>query len=185
MPPQAFSGQAFLSVEAAGARARSSFLITLAAIYRSWKVLVTNVLLFAAYYAVFYETITRSNAGYFLITIPYYLFVLLVLSSSVLATVALSYLSLSKKSRSLPGVVQSPLSLAVGAVVASCSCSIPLLGPVLLFLGANALQVSGVISYLALYQEQIIVAVVVLDLAAVFYYIRTLSKSGLLLAKPG
>jgi len=167
-------------VQASGSR--GTLWGTLAALYSS-KLLLANAVIFVVYYALFYETITRSNSGYFLITIPYYLFVSLVLASSILATVALSYLRLSRKTRSLTGVVQSPLGVAVGAVVASCSCSVPLLGPALLFLGANALGVSGVISFLALYQEEIIAAVVILDVVAIVYYLRVLSKSGLFAAK--
>jgi hypothetical protein len=162
-----------------------SYLRTVATLYSSWRVIVMNVVLFGLYYLVLYWTITGSNSGYFLITIPYYLFLLLVLSSSVLATVATSYFRLSRRTRSFTGVVQSPLGVAVGAVAASCSCSIPLLGPVLLFLGGNALEVSGVISFLARYQEEIIVAVVVLDLLAVGYYVRALSRSGSLPARIG
>jgi len=69
--------------------------------------------------------------------------------------------------------------VAVGAIVASCACSIPLIGPVLYFIGLNAIEVSGVISFLASYQEIIIEAIVVLDAVGIIYYLRLMSRSGL------
>jgi len=155
----------------------AGILRALLVLYTSWKTLLINAILFAVYYFIFYETIVRSNAGFFLLSIPYYLFFLLVLSSSVLATVGISYLWRSRRSRSLAGVAQSPLGVAVGALVASCSCSIPVLGPALYFLGLNALEVSGVISFLASYQQAVILAIVILDVVSVFYYLRLISKS--------
>ncbi len=148
-------------------------------LYSSWKTLLTNAALFAVYYAAFYESIVRSNAGYFLLAIPYYLFLLLILASSVLATVAASYLRASRRARSLTGVAQSPVSVALGAVVASCACSLPLVGPVLYFVGLNAVEVSGVESFLASYQEAIIWAIVVLDACGILYYLRLVSRSRL------
>ncbi len=146
-------------------------------LYSSWKTLLINALFFGVYYLFFYETITRSNAGLFFLVIPYYLFVLLVLASSLLATVALSYLWGSRKARSLTGVAQSPIGVAIGAIAASCSCSIPLLGPALYFIGLNSLEVSGAISFFASYQQEIIGAIVVLDLVSVYYYLRLISRS--------
>lgn len=154
--------------------ARSLFLL-----YSSWRVVATNVALFGAYYLLFYEAISGSNAGFFLLSIPFYLFVVLVLCSSVLATVAVSYLWITRSARTVTGVAQSPLGLVVGAVVASCSCSLPLVGPLLYFLGLNALEVSGAISFLAVYQGPIIVAIVALDLVSIAYYARLISRSAL------
>ena len=156
-------------------------LITL---YSSWKTLVTNAVFFGVYYAAFYEVIVRSNSGFFLLTVPYYLFVLLVLASSVLATVALRYVLLYRRKRILEGLAQSPVGLAVGAFVASCACALPLVAPLLYFLGLNSLEVSGVISFLAAYQGRIIAAIVVLDVLAVYYYLRLISRAGIALPTP-
>jgi len=165
--------------KAGGKGNEAGVLRSLIALYSSLTNLLTNGAFFAAYYIVFYEAIVRSNAGFFLLTIPYYLFFLLVLASSILATVAISYLRVSRRKRSLTGVAQSPISVAVGAIVASCACSIPLIGPVLYFIGLNAIEVSGVISFLASYQEIIIEAIVVLDAVGIIYYLRLMSRSGL------
>ncbi len=151
---------------------------SLVVLYSSWTTLLTNGVFAVAYYAVFYLFITDSNFGYFLLTIPFYLLVLLVLASSSLATVAVSYLRLSRRRSTLPGIAQSPIGIALGALVASCSCSLPLLGPALLFIGLNAVEVSGLISFFASYQDAIIEAIIVLDVLSIYYYLRLISRSG-------
>jgi hypothetical protein len=164
--------------EARGRGSEAGVLRSLAALYSSRATLPVNAALFAAYYLLFYETIVRSNGGFFLLAVPYPLFLSLVLASSVLATVALSYLRTSRRVRDLTGVAQSPISLAAGALVASCACSIPLLAPLLYLIGLNAIEVSGVVSFLAAYQSTITGAIVVLDVASVFYYLRLISRAG-------
>jgi len=151
---------------------------TLVSLYSSWKTLLTNGVFFAAYYLLFYELIVHSNSGYFLLAIPFSLLVLFVLASSALATVAVSYLRLSLRRRSLPGIAESPIGVVVGAFVASCSCNLPLLAPVMYFVGLNSLEVSGVISFLAAYQQTIVEAIVVIDVLSIYYYLRQISRSG-------
>lgn len=157
---------------------RPGFLRTLFSLYSSWKTLLTNAILFLAYYLLFYELIVSSNAGFFLITIPYSLLILLVLVSSIQATVAFFYLRLALRRRSLTGVAQSPVGVALGAFVASCSCNLSVLGPLLYFIGLNSLEVSGVLSFLAAYQEALVEAIVLVDVLSVVYYLRQISRSG-------
>jgi hypothetical protein len=71
--------------------------------------------------------------------------------------------------------------VAVGVVVASCSCSLPLLVPALYFIGLNAVEVSGVISFLASYH---IGAVVLLDVLSIYYYLRLISRAGIAARRP-
>jgi len=147
-------------------------------LYSSWKTILANAVFFAAYYLLFYELIVRSNAGYFLLTIPYSLLVLIVLASSMQATVAVFYLRLALRRRSLAGVAQSPVGVALGAFVATCSCNLPLIGPLLYFIGLNSLEVSGVLSFLAAYQQAIVEAIVAVDALSIVYYLRQISRSG-------
>jgi hypothetical protein len=151
---------------------------TFVSLYSSWKTLLTNGIFFVAYYLLFYELITRSNAGYFLLTIPFYLLVSFVLASSALATVAVAYLRLSLRRRSLPGIAQSPIGLAIGTFVVSCSCNLPLIAPLLYLIGLNAVEVSGLISFLAAYQQTIVGGIVVVDALSIYYYLRQISRSG-------
>ncbi len=160
---------------ASGSGVLRSFLV----LYSSWRTLLTNGVFFAAYYLAFYASILYSNFGFFLLTIPFYLLGLLVLASSTLATVAVSYLRISRRKRTLPGMAQSPIGVALGAFVASCSCSLPLIAPALYFIGLNALEVSGIVSFFASYQEAIVQAMVLLDLLSIYYYLRLISRSGL------
>lgn len=139
---------------------------------------MTNAVLFVAYYLLFYEMIVHANSGFFLLTIPYALLVLFVLASSALATVAIAYIRISIRHRGLTGAAGSPIGVAVGAFVASCSCNLPLLAPVLYFVGLNSLEVSGVISFLAAYQQAIVEAIVLVDVASIYYYLRQISRAG-------
>jgi len=151
---------------------------TLITLYSSWKTLLTNVFFFGAYYLLFYELILHTNGGYFLLTIPFSLLILIVFASSVQATVAVAYLRLALRRRSVAGVAQSPVGVALGAFVATCSCNLPLLGPVMYFIGLNSLEVSGVLSFLAAYQEDIVEAIVVIDVLSVYYYLRQIARAG-------
>lgn len=164
--------------EAGRARFGDGVLHAFFALYSSWKTLLTNAVFFAAYYLLFYELIVHTNGGYFLLTIPYSLLVLIVLASSAQATVAIAYLRLALRRRSLIGVAQSPVGVALGAFVATCSCNLPLLGPLMYFIGLNSLEVSGVLSFLAAYQELIVEAIVVVNALSVYYYLRQIARSG-------
>src|SRR3979409_894339 len=126
------------SGRASGAGGLHSFVI----LDSSWTTLLTNGVFFVVYYVIFYAVIFYSNFGYFLLTIPFYLLALLVLASSSLATVAVSYLRLSVRKFTLPGMAQSPFGVALGALVASCSCGLPFIAPALYFVGLNAIEVS-------------------------------------------
>lgn len=164
---------------ASQARSRDGVLHTLIALYSSWKTLLTNAVFFAAYYLLFYELILHTNGGYFLLTIPYSLLFLIILASSAQATVAVAYLRLALRRRSVVGVAQSPVGVALGAFVATCSCNLPLLGPLMYFIGLNSLEVSGVLSFLAAYQEAIVEVIIVVDVLSVYYYLRQIARSGL------
>lgn len=152
--------------------------VTLVSLYSSRTTLAMNAVFFALYYLFFYELILRSNLGYFLLTIPLWLLVLFVLVSSILATVAVSYLRISLRARVIPGVAGSPIGVAVGAFVASCTCNLPLVAPVMYFIGLNSLEVSGVISFLAAYQQTIVEAIVLVNVLSIYYYLRQISRSG-------
>ncbi len=158
---------------------KAGTLRTFLSLYSSWKTLIINVVFFAAYYLLFYWLVVGSNSGYFLVAIPFPLLVLLVLASSALATVAVSYLRISLRRRSIPGVVESPVGLAFGALVVTCTCNLPLLAPALYFLGLNSLEVSGVISFFAAYQQEIVEGIVAVDVLSIYYYQRQISHSGL------
>jgi hypothetical protein len=172
------SGESSLARKRGGANGLG-LLRAFVSLYSSWKMFLTNAVFFAAYYLLFYELIVRSNAGFFLLTIPYSLLVVLVLASSMQATVAASYLRLALQRRSLAGVAQSPIGVALGAFVATCSCNLPILGPLLYFIGLNSLEVSGILSFLAAYQQAIVEAIVVVDVLSIVYYLRQISRSGL------
>jgi hypothetical protein len=168
-----------LSVKEGGPTNKAGVLHSLVAVYSSWTTILTNALFFVGYFLLFYAVIYYSNFGFFLLTVPSYLLGLLVLASSCSATVAVAYLRISRRRNSIPGVAQSPIGVALVAFVASCSCNIPLLAPILYFIGLNAIEVSGVISFLASYQAAIFEVIIVVNLLSIYYYLSLISRSGL------
>lgn len=154
----------------------ASTLHSLVVLYSSSRTMALNALLLVAYYSFFYLVIRYSNFGYFLLTLPVGLLLLFVVSSSVLATVAIRFIFVSAARRRFLALAESPAALVVGSVVASCACNIPLLGPLLYFLGLNALAVSTVISFVAQYQAYIVSALVVLNVASTYYYLRLIAR---------
>ena len=159
------------------ARERTA-LHSLVSLYSSSRTIVINSLFLVVYSLFFYLVIRYSNFGYFLLTIPLALLLLFVASSSVLATVAVRFIWLSAARRRFLALAPSPTALVVGSVVASCACNIPVLGPVLYFLGLNALAVSSVISFIAQYQVYIVSAIVLVNAASTYYYLRLISRMG-------
>jgi len=150
---------------------------SLVALYSSAGTITLNFLLLVVYYSIFYLLIQYSNFGYFLLTIPFALLLLFVASSSVLATVAVRFILISARKRRLLALTPSPVAFIVGSVVASCACNIPLLAPLLYLLGLNALAVSGVLSFLAQFQGYVISAIVIVNAASTYYYLRLISRA--------
>lgn len=135
-------------------------------------ILGLSAVLFALYWAVFFELIKYAGKGYFLVTVPLQLLVLFVVSSAILSTLSIAYLrTAARKSKGVVAAAQSPLTVAVGTVVVSCACELPFVAPLLYFLGMNSLGVSAVISSLAQVQEPLVIAMTALNAVSSLYYL--------------
>ena len=152
---------------------------TFARLFSSPRTLALSAVLFVCYWVLFYELIRYAGQGYFLVAVPLYLLVLFVLSSSILATVGIEYLrAATRRRRGAVGFAQSPLTVLAGTAVVSCACNIPLLAPLLYFVGMNSLGVSAVISSLAQLQVPLVVAMTGLNALSVLYYLKLMGASG-------
>lgn len=125
-----------------------------------------------AYFLVFYYLITASNFGIFLVTVPLSLAYIMVGSAGVLFSLGVYSVAralLSYTSGAEEGAASAVLPI-LGSLVATCGCSYSVLAGILAFLGINAFEVSGIISGVALYQSWLIVAIILVNLALIYYY---------------
>lgn len=130
------------------------------------------------YWFLFYDLVKYASSGFFLVEVPVWLLVVFVLSSSVLATLAITYLrGATRKRRSVIGIAQSPITVAAGTAVVTCACNIPLLAPFLYFVGMNSVGVSVVISEVARFQEPLVLAMIGVNLLTGFYYLRLIDSA--------
>ncbi len=124
-------------------------------------VLLATGVSFSGYSALFYYSIERMNLGLYSSTLPFPLVVLLILSSSVEAALSVNLIVSAIRTYLIAaGLSGSAVTFAAGLTVASCACNVPLLASLLYFLGANTLQVSAVLVFLADYQLPIALALV-------------------------
>ena len=125
-----------------------------------------------AYFLVFYRLIIASNYGIFLVTIPIYLVYIMVASAGLLLALGAFSIKTAILGR-ISAVGESAFSAilpTIGGLVATCACSYSVLAALLAFLGINAFEISGVVSSIALYQIWLMIAIIAINLAMIFYY---------------
>ncbi|MEM3839416.1 MAG: hypothetical protein QXF01_02455 [Candidatus Micrarchaeaceae archaeon] len=124
------------------------------------------------YFLVVYSLITASNLGIFLTTVPIYLIYLMVGSAGVL--LGLSVLSvktalIGRAYAAGEGILSAVLP-AAGGLVATCACSYSVLAAALAVAGINAFEISGIVSWISLYQSWLILAIIAVNVLLIFYY---------------
>lgn len=129
--------------------------------FTSLASLTSGLIAFGAYSAFFYYLVRYSNLGSFLISLPVWLVILLTVTSAILMTASFAHFKVASRKGTLAvGGAGSAGAMTIGAAVASCSCSAPLVAPILYLVGLNALEVSSVIGFLAENQLFIVVVLV-------------------------
>ena len=130
----------------------------------------------AAFYYIFYYLVTTDNFGAFLLFIPIYLIYALVVSSGILFAISVFAVANSAASRRLgiEGGIIGVLLPSVGGVVAGCACAFPLLASILLFIGVNTFEAAGVVSLVGGYQLWIDIAMILVNIAMIYYYLGRL-----------
>ncbi len=143
------------------------------------KPLYLAILVVAAvlYYFLLYTIIYMSSfRGIVILTVPVYMFYLLVITSAILITISIYGIRkrIAIKDATAGGVV-SVVMPSVGGLVAGCGCSAPLLSslliPVLGSIGAE-----GILSYLSAYNVYILGILTVINLLLVYYQLHLLSR---------
>lgn len=150
----------------------STIVDTLPKIYRP-KYIILNTLFVLFYYLVFaYFVRIQSSTAFYII--PAQLIFLLVVSSSVLLTLAIySYKNTRKNKAKASASGISFASIAVASGLCGCAGTFPIL-----FATAIGLNVSGIVSlsnFLLFYRIQMFSAIVLLNIIVIAYYINRFS----------
>ena len=131
------------------------------------------------YFLIFYNLITASNYGIFLVTIPIYLVYIMVASAGFLLSLSVFSIKtalLGRASAAGEGALSAILP-TVGSLVATCACSYSLLASLLAFIGINAFEISSVVSSISLYQLWLIIAIIAINLVMIFYYLGKVANA--------
>lgn len=129
----------------------------------------SSVLLFY----LFRYLIAVNNHGIFLLLIPIYIVYALVVTSGILFSISLFAIAHSVASRRIGeiGGIEGIIIPSLGGLVASCGCAFPLLESIFLFFGINAFDAVGIISVVNAYQLWILIAMILVNLATIYYYL--------------
>ncbi len=131
------------------------------------------------FYYLFTYLIAANNYGIMLILVPMYLVYILVITSGIVLSVSIFTIAFSIAYRRIGalGSAEGILIPSIGGLVAGCGCSFPIIESVLLFFGVNVFEAAGIASAIAAYQEWIMVAMILANLAVIYYYLGRLSSN--------
>ncbi len=141
-------------------------------IFRHPTYLISTAISSAVFYYIFYTLITMSNEGAYLLLIPTFLVYLLMAMSGMMFSISLYIMARSLLTRSsrLQGGVAGVLLPSVGGLIASCGCSFSVLASILIFLGINTFDAVGLVSAISAYQLPLMVFLIAMDAAMIYYY---------------
>jgi hypothetical protein len=155
---------------------------TLASIYRP-RYVVLNIAAFVVYYYAYFELIAYQNLGVFLSDVSEDLLYLLVLTSSMLLTVAVySVRNTRNNSARVSATTLGTVTTLFGGVIGGCGCSVPVISS-LAVVGLSASEVVSLNNFLADYQNEIFGLMVLGNLAVIVYYLFRLSSASCVVTK--
>ncbi|MDE1761700.1 MAG: hypothetical protein KGH59_02040 [Candidatus Micrarchaeota archaeon] len=149
------------------------------ALFGSRSAILTTLVLAVIYYIVIeYIVKLGFGTGQAFVTVPQILIYTLAISAAALLTISLHSirLSVSKARNEAEGILSIATAL-IGGVVAGCNCEVPIVASLLYLLAFNATTVSSVISFLANYQLEIFVLLIIVNVAVSAYHLSRLSSS--------
>ncbi|MCL5430157.1 MAG: hypothetical protein M1504_01610 [Candidatus Marsarchaeota archaeon] len=147
---------------------------TIRSVYKP-KYILLNIALIAAYWIVYSFIIEAQTIGGLIFTfVPQYLIYALVFTSSILTTISVYAISNTRKnSASVSGNSVSVATILFGGLVGGCGCQTPLLLSFAAIIGtANAFSLNN---FFHDYQVPTTVALLVINLLVIGYYLNKLS----------
>ena len=155
---------------------------TLASVYRP-KYVVLNVAAFLVYYYAYFELIAYQNLGVFLSNVSEYLLYPLVLTSSMLLTIALySIRNTRNNNAKISATTLGTVATLFGGVIGGCGCSVPVISS-LAVVGLSASEVVSMNNFLADYQNEVFGLMVLANVSVIVYYLFRLSSTSCTITK--
>jgi hypothetical protein len=149
---------------------------SLRSIYRP-RYMILNLAVAAIYYYAFIYLVKLQNQGVLLFSIPMTVIYALVITSSILFTIAIY--SINNTRRNQAKVSASTLGVATtiaGGVIGGCGCSAPLIFG-LTAIGVSASSITPLYLFLADNSVPLFSALVLVNLAVIVYYLNKLSTA--------
>ncbi len=144
-------------------------------IYRP-RYLALNIVAAIVYYFAFQFLIKYQNYGILLVNVPAYLEYVLIATASVLLTISVYSIRNTRKNQAkLSASSLSIAALVLGGVFGGCGCAEPLIFGLTAF-GISSASLFSANAVLTALAAQIFWAIIIANLALIFYYLNKLSK---------
>lgn len=153
-----------------------AMLLAIREVYTSAYLITLNIIFFITYYSLTYLLITYSNLGIFLVSAPFELVILMILSASITLTIAIARIDLARRRPSVLGAASSVGSFAIGSITLTCTCNAPIISTILYLIGFNSLLVSSLLTVLIKLQIYIIIALVLINIANSIYMLNRIGS---------
>jgi len=139
------------------------------------KYILLNLALLPVYFVVFFALIAYQNDGIPSSVFPFYWIAGLVLTSSMLATIAIySIRNTTNNKARLSASTWGTAAAVVGGVIGGCGCGAPLVLNVVA-IGVSAGEAIALNNFLTNYQEPIFLTLIIVNIGMIVYYLNKLS----------
>jgi uncharacterized protein YqgC (DUF456 family) len=153
------------------------FWTSLRDVYRP-KYILLNITLLPVYFVVYFALIAYQNGGDPSSVLPLYWIGGLVLTSSVLATIAIySIRNTTNNKARVSASTWGTAAAIVGGVIGGCGCGAPLLLNLVIVLGMSAGEAIALNNFLIDHQDPIFLALIAINIGVIVYYLNRLSTS--------
>jgi hypothetical protein len=141
------------------------------------KYILLNVALLPVYFVVYFALIAYQNDGIPSSVFPLYWICGLVLTSSMLGTIAIySIRNTTNNKARLSASTWGTTAAIVGGLIGGCGCGAPLVLN-LVTIGVSAGEAIALNNFLVNYQEPIFLALIAMNIGMIVYYLNKLSTS--------
>jgi hypothetical protein len=138
--------------------------------------IVLNLIFVFVYYLVFTFIIRAQDYGILLLNVPQYLVWILVISSSILFTIAVySIRNTVRNQAKFSASTLGAVTTVAGGVVNGCGCSAPIIFS-LSAIGLSSSQLIGLDDFLSQYSLALVGILVIINLVVILYYLNKLSN---------
>lgn len=147
----------------------------LISVYRP-KYILFNIAAAIVYYFVFITLLSYQQQGITAVSFPYYLIYLLVVTSSIVLTVAIySIRNTRNNSAKVSATTAGTVTTLAGTVISGCGCSASVLVS-LTAIGVSSSQIFSLDNFFVANQPILLAIMIAINLFVLLYYLNKLSK---------